>query len=63
MKKFVSLFLVLLVCVCLVTAALQASGFAAEKAPDPKPTVTLILPGNPDGTNTVPGSEDHTGTE
>lgn len=63
MKKFVSLFLVLLVCVCLVTAALQASGFAAEKDPDPELTATLVLPGNPDGTNTVPGSEDHTDNE
>lgn len=63
MKKFVNLFLALLLCVCLVTAALYASGAAVKKGPNPnpKPTATFILPGNPDGTHTVPpGGETET---
>lgn len=65
MKKFVSLFLALLLCVCLVTAALCASGAIAEKDPDPdpKPTVSFVLPGNPDGMHTVPPGENRVDTE
>lgn len=65
MKKIVSLFLALLLCVCLVTAALYASGAIVKKDPDPdpKPTVSFVLPGDPDGTNTVPPAIDKVDTE
>lgn len=57
MKKLVTLFFALVLCVSVLAASLQAAGYASATDPDPKPTVT-IAPGNPDSPNTYPPTKD-----
>lgn len=62
MKKLVSLFLSLLLCMSVLAASLQAVGNAA--APDPDPAVTTVIaPSDPDGLNTIPPRNDTEDTE
>lgn len=62
MKKFVSLFLVLLLCMSVLAASLRAVCDTAAADTDPKPTVTVV-PSDPDGLNTVPPDKDTEGRE
>lgn len=55
MKKLVTLFFALLLCVSVLAASLQAAGYAS--ATDPDLTVT-IAPRDTDGLNTVPAEQD-----
>ena len=63
MKKRISLFLSLLLCVCLMVAVLQAVCYASKTDPDSEPEISLILPENSAAVHSVPPIKDTEGRE